>query len=74
MESVHVYDLKTLINEYGARETLKGFIEALKSCADEYSDLGLKARAYEAAEVAELLSDVEDIAGAGSPEPSDDIV
>lgn len=74
MESTHVYDIKVLINEYGARATLKGFIEALKSCADEYSDLGLKARAYEAAEMAELLSDVEDVAGAGSPETTDDIV
>lgn len=74
MDQAHVYDIKTLINEYGAREVLKGFRQALKECADEYSDLGLKSRAYEAAEVAELLSDVEDVAGAGSPALTDDIV
>lgn len=74
MEKEQLVALKALINEYGAHETLKVFIQALEECADEYSDLGLKDRAYETAEVAELLSDVEDVAGAGSPEPTDDIV
>jgi hypothetical protein len=74
MDSTHVYVIKTLINEYGAQEALRGFRQALIECADEYSDLGLKGRAYEAAEVAELLSDVEDVSGAGSPAETDDIV
>ena len=58
MEKEHRYDIKCLINEYGARGTLKGFIEALRDCADEYSDMGLKERAHEAAEVAELLASI----------------
>lgn len=74
MDQTHVYDIKAIINEYGAREALRGFRQALKECADEYSDLGLRDRAYEAAEVSELLSDVEDVAGAGSPDVTDDIV
>lgn len=58
MDKQDLYTIKTLINEYGARATLKGLVAALEECADEFSDMGLKERAREAAEVAELLSDV----------------
>jgi hypothetical protein len=58
MDKQHLYDIKCLINEYGARATLQGFAQALKECADEYSDMGLKERAHEAVEVAELLAGV----------------
>lgn len=58
MDKEHRYDIKCLINEYGARATLKAFIQTLEECADEYSDMGLKERAHEAAEVAELLAGV----------------
>lgn len=66
--------MRLLIMDYGALEVLREFRETLKACADDYSDQGLKERAYEAAEVAELLSDVEDVAGAGSPDSTVDIV
>jgi len=66
--------IRLLIKDYGAIEVLREFHEAVKECADEYSDLGFKDRAYEAAEVAELLASVEDVAGAGSPAVTDDIV
>ena len=58
MDKHDLYDIKALINEHGARHTLKAFIQALEECADEYSDMGLKERAREAAEVAELLAGV----------------
>lgn len=58
MEKEDLLDLKELITEYGAREALKVFRLALQECADDYSDLGLNERAREAAEVAELLSNV----------------
>jgi len=51
-----LYQLKALINEYGARGTLVAFIKALEENADEYSDMGLKERAREAAEVAEAMA------------------
>jgi predicted kinase len=66
--------VKLLIKDYGPLEVLREIREAMRECADEYSDEGLKERAYEAAEVAELLSEVNDIAGSGSPVITDDIV
>jgi hypothetical protein len=56
MEKEDLYTIRTLVNEYGARATLKGFVLALKEYADEMSDLGLREKAHEAVEVAELLS------------------
>lgn len=47
------------IRDYGAREVLREFREALQACADDYSDLGLKERAHETVEVMELLSKLE---------------
>ena len=55
MEKTDLFKFKLLINEYGAAVTLKLFAQALKECADEQSDLGLKEQARETAEVAELL-------------------
>jgi hypothetical protein len=74
VEKMYVSELKTMIHEYGVHETLQSFIEALESCADQYSDQGLKERAYEAAEAAELLSGIKDVVGAGSPDLTADIV
>jgi hypothetical protein len=61
MEKVDLDTLKTLINEYGAREALTAFIQILEECADEYSDQGLKERAHETVEVIELLSGTPDV-------------
>lgn len=60
--------LRLLIKDNGALAVLKELRLALKECADEYSDLGIKERAYEAAEIAELLAEVEDVAGSGYPD------
>ena len=51
-----LYRIRTLVNEYGPRATLKGFVLALKEYADEMSDLGLREKAHEAVEIAELLA------------------
>lgn len=52
--------MKLFIKEYGAREVLKNFHEALKECADDYSDLGLRERAQEAASLADALDYLHD--------------
>lgn len=56
-----IYTIQTLVNEYGAKETLAAFRQALRQCANEYSDMGLKEKARETIEVAELLGDVHDV-------------
>jgi len=61
MEKEDIYMIQTLINEYGAKVTLAGFRQALRNSADEYSDMGLKERARETIEIAELLGDVHDV-------------
>lgn len=58
MHKVDLHELKEIIKEYGARDTLQGLIEVLKEVADDYSDMGLKDQAHEAAELAELLVSV----------------
>lgn len=50
--------VRLLIKDWGAREVLKEFVEALEERADSCSDMGLKEEAREAAELAELLADV----------------
>ncbi len=53
--------VRLLIKDWGVREVLSELRLALKELANEYSDLGLKERACEAADVAEILGDVRDV-------------
>jgi hypothetical protein len=53
--------IRLMIKDYGAKEVLNEFRKALRSMANEYSDMGLKEQALETIEVAELLSDVHDV-------------
>lgn len=61
MEKEDLYMIKAVIDEYGAHAVLAAFEMALKECADEYSDLGLKERAHATIEVIELLAKLDDI-------------
>ena len=56
MEKKDLYIIKSIIYEYGATTVLKGLIQAMEECADEYSDLGLKEKARDTAEMAERLA------------------
>lgn len=48
--------IRLLIKDWGAREVLLEFVEALEDHADECSDLGLKEQSRDAAELSELLA------------------
>lgn len=50
--------VRLLIKDWGAREVLLEFIEALEEHADECSDMGLKDQARDSAELSELLAGV----------------
>lgn len=50
--------VRLLIKDWGAREVLREFVEALEERADQCSDMGLKEDAHEAAELAELLAGI----------------
>jgi len=63
MDKQEIYTIQAMINEYGARTTLQGFIIALQQSADHMSDLGLKERAIVQAEMADLLQKVQDALG-----------
>ena len=56
MEKEDLYIIKSIIYEYGDTTVLKGIIQAMEECADEYSDLGLKEQARSVAEMAERLA------------------
>jgi hypothetical protein len=56
VEKEDLYIIKSIIYEYGATTVLKGIIQAMEECADEYSDLGLKEQARSVAEMAERLA------------------
>jgi hypothetical protein len=55
MDIFSAQNMRLLIKDYGASEVLKEMIKALKDCADDYSDLGLKDKAIEASEMSEML-------------------
>jgi hypothetical protein len=50
--------MRLLIKDWGAREVLLEFIEALEEHADQCSDMGLKDQAHDTAELSELLAGV----------------
>ena len=50
--------LESIINNYGAKESIKIFRRAMTSCANSYSDTGLKEKAIELSEVADILNDL----------------
>lgn len=60
MDKQDMDTLKKLINDYGPRETLEAFHLALKECADEMADLGLRERAYKVANLADALDYIHD--------------
>ena len=53
-----VYTLRTIVNEYGVHDSVSGLIQALREYADEMSDRGLKERAIQAADMADVLQDI----------------
>jgi hypothetical protein len=55
MDDDDINDIQEMINEYGARDVLQGFILALQQSADDMSDLGFKELAMGRANMAELL-------------------
>ena len=61
MNPLEIYDMQELIDEYGAREALRGFILALRQSADNMSDLMLKERAIYNASMAQLLQKIDDV-------------
>lgn len=53
-----VDDLDILVDmvlDYGVKDTISGLIVALREAADEYSDMGLKETAIQAANMADTL-------------------
>jgi hypothetical protein len=60
MDKEDIELLQDMVEEYGARGALKGFILALRDAADLMSDMRLKERATEAADLAEVLQKVDD--------------
>jgi len=58
MEKEDVKLIQEMIEEYGAHETLQGFILALREAADAMSDMRLKERAANTVYLAEILQEV----------------
>ena len=58
MDKNGVSDMMGIIDDYGAEGALRGFIQALKYAAGQYSDMGLKERARAAVELAETLEEI----------------
>lgn len=50
--------LRKVISEYGVHDSVSMFINALQDYADEMSDLGLKEKAVQAANMADVLRDI----------------
>jgi hypothetical protein len=63
MDKQDISKLQAVINEYGPRMALKGFIRAMRQSADNLSDMRLKERAADMAEMAEVLQKVDDALG-----------
>lgn len=53
-----VYTLRTIVNEYGVHDSVAGLIQALQEYANEMSDRGLKEKAIQAANMADVLRDI----------------
>lgn len=51
--------LISLIQEEGIRGAVRALSSAMRSYADEVSDMGLKDKALQAVEISEILKDVE---------------
>lgn len=58
MEKVDVQFLQSLIREYGVRDTITGLVEALRVEADALSDLSLKEKSVQAADMADVLQEL----------------
>jgi len=55
-----IYSLQTIVREYGTKGAVAGLMVALQRYADEMSDLGLKEKAIQAANMADVLRDIND--------------
>jgi hypothetical protein len=56
MDKMNVKILRVLIQEHGVKGLLTDLAQAFSQEADDLSDMGLKERAIEASDVAEVLS------------------
>lgn len=53
--------LMSLVKEYSAVEIIAELVSALRDHRDDLSDMGLKEKAHDYAEAAELLSEIRDV-------------
>jgi hypothetical protein len=58
MDKLDVELLQELIREYGVKDTMTGLIQAFELEAGVMSDLGLKEKAVQAANMADVLHDL----------------
>lgn len=58
MENMDIQFLQEIIREYGIKETITGLSEAFKLEADVLSDLGLKEKSVQAANMADVLHEL----------------
>jgi hypothetical protein len=50
--------IHSLVKEYGVKEAMRGFIEAIIRESNDLSDMGIKERAIQAITLAEVLKDI----------------
>lgn len=58
MSPEDVYELRFILRECGVRDTVSGLILALREHSDEMSDLGFKEVAIQAADMADVLQEL----------------
>lgn len=58
MEKMDVMLLQEIIREYGIKDTVIGLIQAFELEADTLSDLGLKEKSIQTANMADILRDL----------------
>ena len=63
MDKEDIKLIQDMVEDYGARVTLQGFIVALREAADSMSDMRLKEKATVTADLAEVLQKVDDALG-----------
>jgi hypothetical protein len=58
MDKLDITVLQEIIHDYGVKETITGLIQAFQQEADTMSDLGLKEKSVQAANMADVLRDL----------------
>lgn len=58
MDKLDLTVLQEIIRDYGVKDTVNGLIQALQMEADTMSDMGLKEKSVQAANMADALHDL----------------